>query len=428
MAKANTALRKKAAAVIAAIRATAGMTIGPLSTWNDRPCRTWALRSSIASQIHIAGSTCTTVRRQFENTSFTPWKSISKAPTARARGASQRRERLIRRTAASTIASSPSRMAATSSRRRLIEASSRRRLIEATAPGRSDAGASRPVGSVSRAGLHALAVALVEPALRAEGLDGVRDVVGQRRDAGVPERLLDQRAHDRHVLGFRGQRVGGDHPPALGSELRGDVELVEVALLGELEGDERQLLGARVADELEVGALDHLLGERARVGLHRLHDHAVALAPVADEVVVLREDHGGAGREVQGEGGVALAEVVLVEDQVIGQVAALAEDEPAEPRVDEPVLMARYVDRAHTLEAEVPRRVRVEERPHEAAAGAVDVQRHVEAALVLEPDEQVVDADDVVGVAGERRPEDGRDADRVLVDVRLDVVGADREL
>ena len=98
------------------------MTIGPRSTWNDLPCRAWALRSSIASQIHIAGRIWTSVSRQLENTSFTPSKSISRAPTASARGASQRRERLMRRTAASTIASSPSRMAVTSSRRRLITA------------------------------------------------------------------------------------------------------------------------------------------------------------------------------------------------------------------------------------------------------------------------------------------------------------------
>ena len=90
--------------------------------------------------------------------------------------------------------------------------------------------------------------------------------------------------------------------------------------------------------------------------------------------------------------------------------------------------MARDVDRADRLEPEVPRRVRVQERPHEAAAGAVDVQRHVEPALVAQAHEQVVDADDVVGVAGERRAEHGGDADRVLVDVRLDVLGPDREL
>ena len=132
----------------------------------------------------------------------------------------------------------------------------------------------------------------------------------------------------------------------------------------------------------------------------------------------------GAGGEVQRERRVALAEVVLVEDEVLGQVAALAEDQPAEARVHEPVLVARDVDRAHPLEAEVPRRVGVQERPHEAAAGAVDVQRDVEALLLAQAHEQVVDADDVVGVAGERRAEDRGDADRVLVDVRLDVLRA----
>ena len=90
--------------------------------------------------------------------------------------------------------------------------------------------------------------------------------------------------------------------------------------------------------------------------------------------------------------------------------------------------MAGDVDRADLLEPEVPRRVRVQERPHEAAAGAVDVQRHVEPALVAQPHEQVVDAADVVGVAGERGAQHRGDADRVLVDVGLDVLGADRVL
>ena len=90
--------------------------------------------------------------------------------------------------------------------------------------------------------------------------------------------------------------------------------------------------------------------------------------------------------------------------------------------------MARGVDRAHLLEAEVPLRVGIQERPHEAAAGAVDVQRHVETLLVAQAHEQVVDPDDVVGVAGERRAEYGGDADRVLVDVRLHVLRPDRVL
>ena len=90
--------------------------------------------------------------------------------------------------------------------------------------------------------------------------------------------------------------------------------------------------------------------------------------------------------------------------------------------------MTRDVDRADLLEAEVPLRVRVEERPHEAAAGGVDVQRHVEPALALEPEQVVVDTGDVIGMPGEGRAEHGGDADRVLVDVRLHILGADRVL
>ena len=90
--------------------------------------------------------------------------------------------------------------------------------------------------------------------------------------------------------------------------------------------------------------------------------------------------------------------------------------------------MTRHVDRAHPLETEVPRRVGVQERPHEAAAGAVDVQRDVEPVVLEQAHEQVVDPDDVVGVPRERRAEDRGDADRVLVEMRLDVLGPDREL
>ena len=177
------------------------------------------------------------------------------------------------------------------------------------------------------------------------------------------------------------------------------------------------------------GADGHdLLRQRARVVLHRLHDVAVAVVAVADEVVVLREHHARAGGEVQRERHVALAEVVLVEHEVLRQVRALAEDQPAEPGIHEPVLVAGDVDRADRLQPEVPGRVRIQERPHEGAAGAVDVHRHLEPALVAQAPQQRVDADDVVGVPGERRAQDGGHADRVLVDVRLDVLGPDREL
>ena len=46
------------------------------------------------------------------------------------------------------------------------------------------------------------------------------DVLRQRCGQRVAERLLDERAHDLHVLGVGRQRVGGHHPAALGGELR----------------------------------------------------------------------------------------------------------------------------------------------------------------------------------------------------------------
>ena len=60
----------------------------------------------MAAQIHIAGSTWIRVSRQLVNRSLTPAKSITKAPTINASGASQRRERLSRRMTSSAAATS----------------------------------------------------------------------------------------------------------------------------------------------------------------------------------------------------------------------------------------------------------------------------------------------------------------------------------
>jgi hypothetical protein len=129
------------------------------------------------------------------------------------------------------------------------------------------------------------------------------------------------------------ERVGGDHPAALRGELRGEVELVAVLRAVELVGHQWQLLLVRAADEPELADGGDPPGQVARVGLHGLHDVAVAVLAEPDEVVVPRQHHRGAGGEVQCEGGVALAQVVLVEDQVLAHVAALAEAQPPDPRV-----------------------------------------------------------------------------------------------
>ena len=68
----------------------------------------------MASQIQIAGRSCTSIRRQLDTSSLSPSKRRAKAPIAKARGANTRRERLRRRMASSIFASSLSSIAWTS--------------------------------------------------------------------------------------------------------------------------------------------------------------------------------------------------------------------------------------------------------------------------------------------------------------------------
>ena len=66
---------------------TSRIRIGPRRTRNVLPCSTCALRSIIASQIHIAGRISISMRRQFENSSRSPVNSMANAPTRKASGA-----------------------------------------------------------------------------------------------------------------------------------------------------------------------------------------------------------------------------------------------------------------------------------------------------------------------------------------------------
>ena len=150
--------------------------------------------------------------------------------------------------------------------------------------------------------------------------------------------------------------------------------------------------------------------------------------PEPGEVVVLGQHHRRAGGEVQREGGVPLAEVVLIEDEILREVGPLAEDQPADARVDKAELVTGDVDRPDLLEAEIPLGLRIQERPHEPTARRVDVEGHIDFTLSLEIEQAVVDAPDVVGMAGEGRAQHGGDADRVLIDERNHVLGPDHVL
>ena len=88
----------------------------PSHTRSSRRLKTCSFRSSMAAQIHMAGRTCKSDSRQSENSNFTPWNSITRAPMAKVSGARYRFDRLSCRTACSTRASSPSLMARISAR------------------------------------------------------------------------------------------------------------------------------------------------------------------------------------------------------------------------------------------------------------------------------------------------------------------------
>jgi hypothetical protein len=65
----------------------------------------------------------------------------------------------------------------------------------------------------------------------------------------------------------------------------------------------------------------------------------VALAAEAQEGEVLQHHRGGRAREVERVVGHVAAEVVDVEDELLGQIGGVAEDDGAHAGVDEPELV-----------------------------------------------------------------------------------------
>jgi hypothetical protein len=121
-------------------------------------------------------------------------------------------------------------------------------------------------------------------------------------------------------------------------------ELVVMTLLAafvgglEAECHEGQALAGALGHDDEAVALEDL-GQVVGGAGEVAHDGLVALLAEADELVVLADDLGGALGEVEGEGGLLGAEVVDVEDEVLGEVLVRAPDDPANTGVDEAILV-----------------------------------------------------------------------------------------
>ena len=116
------------------------------------------------------------------------------------------------------------------------------------------------------------------------------------------------------MLGVGGHLVGGDDPAPL-AEQRREVEDGEAGFAGQAEAHDREV--RRRGQHGEVAPLGQLAADPPGRRGERLHDLAVAALPEPDEVVVLRHDLGGPTGEVEAEVGVAPAEVVDLEDELL---------------------------------------------------------------------------------------------------------------
>lgn len=169
------------------------------------------------------------------------------------------------------------------------------------------------------------------------------NVVDEHVASALGEVLSHNDTQHLELLGVRRHRVRGDDPSP-GAQVVRERKLVVVAVLStlsgvlEAEGHEGQALAAALRHDDEAVALEHL-GEVVGGAGQVAHDGLIAPLAEADELVVLANDLGGTLGEVEGEGGLLGAEVVDVEDEVLGEVLVGAPDDPANTGVDEAVLV-----------------------------------------------------------------------------------------
>ena len=251
------------------------------------------------------------------------------------------------------------------------------------------------------------------------------EVVHQHPGHVAADALAQQDALHRDVGRRAGQRVRR-HLPAAHPQPVGEVEqrVAGVLALGDPpgHGGDRRLRVA-VAEDLERPERRDRLGELLAGAVAVVVDAPVALATQPDEVVVLGDDRPGRAGEVDLEHRHVAAEVVHVEDQVVGQLGGVPPDHPADAQRRQPELVAGAADRLHPRQPEVPLEVGRAERREEAAAGRVDVDVDVQPGLRLQPVERVGDLLHRLVAAGVGDPQGRHHEDGVLVDPLEHVLG-----
>ena len=144
-------------------------------------------------------------------------------------------------------------------------------------------------------------------------------------------------------------------------------------------------------------------------------DAAVALVAEPQEVVVAGDDLAGRPGEVDLEHRHVAAQIVDVEDEVLGELAAVPEDHPAHAERGQPELVAGGADRLDPGQPEVEDHLGRAERGEETAAGRVHVNVDVQAGVGLQLVQRLRHLLHRLVRAGVGDAEGRHDHDRVLV-------------
>ena len=116
----------------------------------------------------------------------------------------------------------------------------------------------------------------------------------------------------------------------------------------------------------------------------RVVDALVTLEAETEEVVVLGDNLAGRAGEIDLEDGHVAAQVVHMEDQVVGEFLAVSPQDPADTQRSQAELMPRGADRLDAGETEVEDHVGRAERGEEGTAGPVHVNPDVQAGVGLQ--------------------------------------------
>src|SRR5580700_11929702 len=172
--------------------------------------------------------------------------------------------------------------------------------------------------------------------------------ISEKQRGHVPAHpQTDQNALHRDIGCAPGKSVGG-YLPAAGAQPVGEVEqgVPRILALCDAPGDRRYPGGwVAVAEQLERAQLDDLGGEVLADVIGRLVNAPVALEAKAQEVVVTGDDLPGRPGEVDLEHRHVAAQIVDVEDEVIGELAGVPPDDPADTQRSQPELVPRGADR-----------------------------------------------------------------------------------